>query len=589
MKYRLFVFAVLRLPASLATAQELRQSDTDTPEIRQKETSTFHLPALGEQPSASPGQLSQAPSVFVQQIEVSGVSAFDRGDIDAITRPYTNRQVSSADLLALRAALSQNYLEHNFINSGVILPDQRIVNGVVSFRAVEGVLTRVEIEGDNHLNSRYLEGRLRRHLDEPLNIADIQYALRYLQNDPNVDRLDAELSPGDAPGESVLRLAVDEPPRFRAGIGVDNYSSTSTGAEQATAYFSSRNLTGFGDVLNLSLGVSDGAENYSASLAAPITRRNTQIQFYGSRSDASIIEDRFAALDIESQTDTWGVSLTQPVVDNLNTTLSLVLGYEDKHSETALLGIPFSFSPGAQNGESDTSVGQFAIDWTTRGTNFVFALRGNYRNGMDSGDATVFEPTTDEERLLNPTGADGVFDVLQAQVLFLRRLNTFSLFSALHDRGQFVFRTTSQFSGDPLMSLEKLAIGGVNTVRGYPENLLVRDNGVAATVELQIPLPGYSDTPSPRNLMVVPFLDYGRSWNDIDTDPNPLRNTDDAKYIVGLGLGLIWEPVDGLRAQVFWGAGVGDNFAPGDDPRDFRDNDLQDDGIHISITYMATW
>jgi hemolysin activation/secretion protein len=89
--------------------------------------------------------------------------------------------------------------------------------------------------------------------------------------------------------------------------------------------------------------------------------------------------------------------------------------------------------------------------------------------------------------------------------------------------------------------------------------------------------------------MVVPFLDYGRSWDDIDTDPNPLRNTDDAKYIIGLGLGLIWEPIDGLHAQIFWGADVGDNFEPGDDPRDFRDTDLQDDGIHISVTYMTTW
>lgn len=589
MKYRLFVFVVFLLPVVLTTAQEIRQRETGPPNFRQDENSAFRLPALGEQAGVSPDQLSQASSVFVRQIEVNGVSAFDESEIDAITQPYTNRQVSSADLQVLRATLSQHYLAHNFINSGVILPDQRIVNGVVSFQAIEGILTRVEIAGDSHLNNRYLEGRLRRHLDEPLNIADIQYALRYLQNDPNIERLDAELSPGDAPGESVLRLAIDEAPRFRAGIGVDNYHSTSTGAEQATAYFSSRNLTGFGDVLNLSLGVSDGADNYSALLALPITRRNTQFQLYGSRSDSSIVEDRFAALDIDSLTNTWGVSVTQPVIDNLDTTLLLVLGYEDKHSETELLGIPFSFSPGAQNGESDTSVAQFAIDWTTRGTNYVFALRGNYRNGMDSGDATVFKPTTDEERLLNPTGADGVFDVFQVQALFLRRLNTLSLFSALHDRGQFVFRTTSQFSGDPLMSLEKLGMGGINTVRGYPENLLVRDNGVAVTLELQIPLPGYTDTPGPRNLMVVPFLDYGRSWDDVDTDPNPLRNTDDAKYIIGLGLGLMWEPLDGLHAQIFWGSDVGDNFEPGDDPREFRDTDLQDDGIHISITYMATW
>ena len=96
-------------------------------------------------------------------------------------------------------------------------------------------------------------------------------------------------------------------------------------------------------------------------------------------------------------------------------------------------------------------------------------------------------------------------------------------------------------------------------------------------------------TAHPRNLLIVPFLDYGRSWDRIDTDPDPLRNTDDAKYIIGLGLGLIWEPFTGLQAQLFWGLDVGDNFDVSDDPRTFRDPDLQDDGVHISVNYSVAW
>ena len=63
----------------------------------------------------------------------------------------------------------------------------------------------------------------------------------------------------------------------------------------------------------------------------------------------------------------------------------------------------------------------------------------------------------------------------------------------------------------PLLSLEKIAIGGVNSVRGYPEHLLVRENGVAATLELQLPIFGYRRQPNPLSLVLVPFVDYGRS------------------------------------------------------------------------------
>lgn len=581
--------SLIAVDAGVTDDARITESLTPSRDVQESvPAQSFELPQMTAAGDIGSTRLNQAPKVFVQRIRVRGVTAFDDAEIQTMVSPYTNRELDSADLQALRVELSQRYVERQFVNSGVVLPDQRVDEGLIVYDAIEGQLTRIDIEGNTHLKDKYVQRRIRRHLSGPLKIGDLQYALQYLQNDPNIVRLDAQLGPGAALGESVLRLALDEPPRFRAGLGADNHRASSTGAEQATAYLSFRNLTGYGDAVDLSLGVSDGAENYSAILAMPITHRNTQFQIYGSRSDSAIVEDRFEVLDIDSLTDTWGVGISHPFIDKLTTTLSLGVGYESKHSETTLLGIPFSFSPGAQNGESDTNVVQYTFDLSMRGSENVFALRGNYRNGLDTGDATVFDPAI-MSTLSNPTGADGQFDLFQTQILYLHRLNGISLFSNVHERGQLLFRTTGQFSKDPLMSLEKLAIGGVNTVRGYPENLLVRDNGIAVTIELQLPIPAYVATPHVRNLLIVPFVDYGRSWDKIDTDPNPMRNTDDAKYIIGAGLGLVWEPLQGLRAQVFWGSDVDDNFGPGEDPRDFRDKDLQDDGFHVAINYSLVW
>ena len=44
-----------------------------------------------------------------------------------------------------------------------------------------------------------------------------------------------------------------------------------------------------------------------------------------------------------------------------------------------------------------------------------------------------------------------------------------------------------QISADPLLSIEQFAVGGIDTVRGYRENQIVRDTGFAASVELHIP------------------------------------------------------------------------------------------------------
>lgn len=565
---------------------------------------TQSLPALPEQrrdgkhqlpllPQTDPGAqqvLSRSPSVFVRKIKVEGATVLSERDILAATQAYENRQVSSADLQALRLTLSKLYLERGYVNSGVVIPDQTVTDSTVVFRAIEGVLTRITIDGDQHLSDVYISSRLQRHIANPLNLSNIRYALQHLQRDQHVERLDARLAPGDALGESVLHLAVDEPKRFELVFSADNHQSSSVGAERGVVSLTTRNLTGYGDVLKLSAAISEGADDEAASFEIPVTRWNTMLKAYYSRTDSQIVEDAFEILDIESLTDTWGISVTHPLVDSLTNTLSLTLGLESKYSETELLGIPYSFSPGAQDGEAETSAVQLGLDWVNQGNHHVLALRGTYRRGLDMMGATIFDADK-PDAFFNTTGADGEFALYLIQGLWLYRLNQIAGLGGLHERAQLVFRAALQKSRDPLMSLEKIATGGVNTVRGYPENLLVRDNGASVSLELRLPIFGYHSEAHPLNLVVAPFLDYGRSWDEVDTDPtSTTRDTDNARFILSGGVGLLWRPIRGLQATIYWGEELDDNFNL-DDPRDSntRDRDLQDDGVHFSISYAISF
>lgn len=559
----------------------------------------FTLPAVPA-PPVEGAAVGEVAKLHVKKIRVDGVTVFTPEQLAAVVAPYEGREVSSSELQSVRVALTRLYVDNGYVSSGVLLPDQKIQDGVVVYRAVEGSLSTVELVGDPKVSSRYVASRVRRHVDDPLNVSEVQYALRYLQQDPNVSRLDARLAPGDAPGQSVLRLSVQDAPRFHAGLSADNHRASSTGAERATVFGGIRNLTGYGEEFRLSTAISEGANEGSAVFSLPLSARNVLLQAYYSLSDADIIEKDFERLDINSETETRGVSLTVPLIEELNTRLALLFGFESVNSETTLAGQGFSFSPGAIDGVTETDPALLGLDWVQRGRNSVTGLRLTYRRGLDILDATIYEPDPADPFCdpaltggafdpCNPTGADAEFDLLQGQAVFLQRLNGLGVLKKLSDRAQFVFRTTAQISQDPLLSQEKLAIGGVNTVRGYPENLLVRDNGVAATLELQLPIPGYREDPHPANLVLVPFVDYGRSWDERDTDPgSDIRNTDEARYIASAGLGLLWKPLKGLDVQLYWGGDIADNFE-GDDPRDTRDPDLQDDGFHFSVAYVARW
>lgn len=90
-------------------------------------------------------------------------------------------------------------------------------------------------------------------------------------------------------------------------------------------------------------------------------------------------------------------------------------------------------------------------------------------------------------------------------------------------------RADTQIAAHSLLSLEKFIVGGEQTVRGYRENLLVRDSGFIASLEFRIPI--FPEKTGASRLWLAAFSDYGRSWNKVTETPNP-----DSISSAGLGL-----------------------------------------------------
>ena len=143
---------------------------------------------------------------------------------------------------------------------------------------------------------------------------------------------------------------------------------------------------------------------------------------------------------------------------------------------------------------------------------------------------------------------------------------------------QFITRVDMQLAKEPLLYLEKFAVGGADTVRGYRENLLVRDNGLIASIELRVPvgrapLFKVSREVDDGLLQLCPFVDWGRSWNSKAPEA-------EEKEIASLGLGLRWDPSPTIHAQLYAA------YALKNDGIDQEGHDLQDSGIHFKLSYQ---
>ncbi|MFV0275604.1 MAG: ShlB/FhaC/HecB family hemolysin secretion/activation protein [Parahaliea sp.] len=504
----------------------------------------------------------------VTEIVVQGNTVLPAADIEALVAPFEHRELTPEQLQELRRRLSLRYFSAGYINSGVLLPEQVPSDGVLVLQAVEGVLQEVQLLDNERLSRAYLEPRLRRGIERPLNLVDLQNSLRMLELNPLIRQVNGVLVPGLAPGQADLRLRIREQQPLQLGVTLDNQRSPSVGSERALLNLQHLNVSGRGDRFAAALSASEGLQDIYLSYQLPLNGYDTRLMLDYQRGQSEVVEHPFDDLDIESDTESWAVALGQPLIDNLDRKVTLSAGLHHSSSETDLLGRPFSFSLGARDGEIATTSVSIGGEWIERGESQVLALRSTLRYGLDLFDATMIPSGAPKVQI--DTGAripQSRFTVLLTQLQYARRIG--------FRNSQVVFSSVWQESFDPLLSVEKLAVGGRYSVRGFRENQLVRDNGVTASLEWRVPLfvneAGYSRW----HLTAIPFIDYGRSW-----DEDSQLSTHRAAQISSVGLGLRWTPKTYLNVSLFYGERMDE-----DDVTVPTDDDWQDEGFHFALAF----
>jgi hemolysin activation/secretion protein len=123
---------------------------------------------------------------------------------------------------------------------------------------------------------------------------------------------------------------------------------------------------------------------------------------------------------------------------------------------------------------------------------------------------------------------------------------------------EIAFRADLQLTDDPLMTIEQISAGGLYTVRGYPENQLIRDSAAIASLEVRLPL--YGDPARSHFLQLAPFIDVARGWSKDRFEPDGLggrvKINPGSKTLAGTGLGLRYRFRRFLRAELYWGANL---------------------------------
>ncbi|MEA3187843.1 MAG: hypothetical protein QOD99_1673, partial [Chthoniobacter sp.] len=524
--------------------------------------------------------LSASAHIFVKRFEFTGNHVFSGRTLAQALQKYTNREITSEDLEQARQDLTLLYVGKGYINSGAVLPDQDAGTGVITFQIIEGRLTGINLSGNFWFRSWWLRNEMRRAAGRPLNFDKLKQGLQLLRQNPTISRINAELKPGGAAGESLLDVQVKDTQPFRFALEFSNKRPPSVGAELLEAQLADLNLTGHNDPLQIRYGIAHterdsgfefaGIDDIEGTYEFPITPWKTTLQVHASKSDTSIIEEPFTALDINSRLEQYGATIRQTVYETLNNEFALSFTADKRRSETFLLDRRFSLSPGAVSGETSVFVLRAAQEFVNRSQVHVLALRSTFNVGLDPLGATN-----------SGSEPDARFFSWLGQSQYVRRLwNTDNLL---------LLRVNAQLSNSPLFSLEQFSLGGAESVRGYRENQVLRDIGLLGSVEVRVPV-WYGKEHSPV-LMLAPFFDIGTGWDTLPKRTSGKSTTGAAsgsdqkrdrrvETLPGAGLGLIFNPSRYWHSQIYWGYALNRNLVT-------DGHNLQDYGIHFAVTATA--
>ncbi len=499
--------------------------------------------------------LAGGARVPVRRIQVVGNTVLAREALEAVLSPYLDRELGFEDLQQLRDDLTLAYVDAGYVTSGALIPSQSLADGILEVWVVEGRVTDVEVESDGRLRESYVSSRLARAIGPPVEVKRLERALQLLQQDERIRRIDARLVPTERRGEAVLRVEVREARPWSLRAAGNNYSAASIGSGRGELRASWNNVTGFGDEMWAEYKAGVGLQDVRARWEWPLGPWDTRLDVHFRRTWSEVIERPFDDFDIESQTETYGFRLSQPLYRTSSTRIGAFVVGEWRRSDSFLFDQHFSFVPGVDDGVARVAVLRFGADWTWRARDRVIAARTQFTQGLPVLGATE-------------NSGKGVPDA--TFLAWLAQLQLAWRFPELAGL-QLVARGDVQLSDRPLFGLEQFALGGHATVRGYRENRLVRDNGLIGSLELRLPVPLPSWREWRPTLEIAPFFDVGRSWN---TDRGELGPETLMSVGVGGRLGL----AEGLDVQVYWGHDLKD-VAEG------PTNTVQDDGVHLGILW----
>ncbi|HTH96128.1 MAG TPA: ShlB/FhaC/HecB family hemolysin secretion/activation protein [Stellaceae bacterium] len=491
-----------------------------------------------------------ADKVFFKltDIVIDDSTVYRGGSLKSIYAKSLGQRVSLTKIYDIANAITEKYRSDGYFLSKAIIPVQRIHNGVVHLRAVEGFIDQVHLQG---VKSKRLEAYAQAiRAVRPITTKILErYVL--LANDLAGMTVQSVLAPSPTVQGAADLTMIAVRKTFGGSAEMDNFGTPYQGPWQAMVTGSMAGVLGHDEMISVRGATTSTPRQmgmFGINLALPIDDDGTSLVLDFSRNkghpgyvlepfgvhtlaySASIAVQHYM---IRSRAENLLSALTFSYL-NSETRLN-VPGSSDDHIRAlrASLGYTRIDTLGGQNAVSAELSEGIPILNATRGGNNPLASRPDARNDFT-------------KLVLNGSRLQDLG-------------NNYALLLAMSAQSSF---------GERLLSSEQFALGGPVYGRGYDPSEVTGDNGVAGKLELQKTVP-FTLYGRDRFAQFFGFYDVGEVMTSVVNAGAPGRQT-----LASTGTGVRLNFGNGVTSLIELAKpltrAVSSEIGHEDDPKDWR-------------------
>lgn len=407
-----------------------------------------------------------APSVHIYRVDISDSEVFSSDEIDKFKSLVEKKDVTIEDINNLVKLINAQYLKKGFITARAFITEGKL-EGVLKIELMEAHIGKLAIDGNKYNREWYLRSQFSHKDGDLFSLQDLQNELKTFNKNARSIKMRAQLKPGEEYGTTDVTLKAEEQMPYHLSASFDNFGRDTTGEHRGGIVASTDSLIGFQDRLSVAFNVAKSSFNPYIDYNVPINRYGTRAGVSYMFGKSKVTSGEYKDFDLNAKTNTYSGYISHPLIDTAKGKLNVNTSLNYKTSTSKI---------------SDFKYSDF------KDKNVAIGLGGNYN----------FEKSIFYGSLYSTNGV--IKDQIRHESKDFTKVNADAYYIHYLPWGIIgTIKAGGQYSPDNISYVEQYQIGGISSVRGYSESLLMAPSAYYTSLEMLFPIPFLPET------MSVPF------------------------------------------------------------------------------------